>query len=131
MDEPWLTADLTARARALVDLIPHLPSEVRQHRLLAWQEGPGPVQWHLLQSPVTLGRDPACDIVFTTPSVSRRHARLEPRGDTWWITDLASRHGLRRNGHPIPQESPLLTGDWLELGALGMVYLDEATAACP
>ena len=42
---------------------------------------------------VLVGRDPACDVVLPDGSVSRRHARLERRGEDWAIIDQGSANG--------------------------------------
>ena len=38
-------------------------------------------------SVITIGRVGSCDIVVRDPSVARMHARLEFRGDSWWVLD--------------------------------------------
>ena len=40
-----------------------------------------------------LGRDPSCEIIVVSRSVSRRHARLTIDGGTFLVTDLGSRNG--------------------------------------
>src|SRR5512141_870322 len=49
-----------------------------------------------VNGPSMVGRDPSCEIVVTDGSVSRRHARLEPRGARgaeWWVVDQGSANG--------------------------------------
>ena len=44
-----------------------------------------------LKSDVTvIGRSPECDIILTTNGVSRRHAEIRKRGDTFFLADLKS-----------------------------------------
>jgi len=49
-------------------------------------------------SRLTVGRDPSCDIVLSDNTVSREHAALVRRGDTWWVLDLGSTNGTRVAG---------------------------------
>lgn len=47
-----------------------------------------------LEPGARLGRDAACDARLVHRSVSRRHARIERDGETWWMVDDGSRNGL-------------------------------------
>ena len=51
-------------------------------------------------SPITIGRDPSCDLVINEPAVSRRQLRLEQSDDgQWWIvneSDQGTSLGWRR-----------------------------------
>ena len=62
-----------------------------------------------------VGRHPACDIVLSDPSVSRRHAQLTFRG-VWVIQDLASTNGTAINGAQVGRAA-LHAGDVLTLGS--------------
>jgi len=64
---------------------------------------------------MTLGRDPANDIVVDSDAVSRRHARLERRDGCWEITDLGSTNGLRYQGNRV-QGALLKHGDVVYIG---------------
>lgn len=44
--------------------------------------------------PLVIGREPTCDLVLADPSVSRRHARVEPTPSGLKITDLGSGNGV-------------------------------------
>ncbi len=85
--------------------------------ILEVREGPlaGKV-YRLEGSPVVLGRRDSCDIVLPDESVSRRHARLEPRKDGWLITDLNSSNGTFVNGVRV-RTATLSPGDTVKLGA--------------
>lgn len=67
---------------------------------------------------LTLGRSSSCDAVLDDPFVSRRHLRLDRRGDTWYVTDLRSRHGSCLNGVRLEAERaiPIHFGDFLSIG---------------
>ncbi len=82
----------------------------------------------------TVGRDPGCDIVVTDGSVSRRHARIERRGQEWWVVDQGSANGTYVNSVRVAEQA-LKTGQELRFGALGfhlaVVEDPEATVATP
>lgn len=73
---------------------------------------------------MTIGRDPANEIVLDHPKISRQHARLQYDGRSYWISDLNSRNGtiLANNrlqpGEPVLWEAnqAVQVGDiWLRL----------------
>jgi pSer/pThr/pTyr-binding forkhead associated (FHA) protein len=62
-----------------------------------------------------VGRDDACDVVLTDPTVSRRHARIFFRDGSWVVQDLESTNGTMLNGVRVGR-SELRPGDELVLG---------------
>ena len=90
--------------------------------------GPPRVQFrgrdHSLTTAVfSLGRDPACDLVFESelyPTVSARHCEIALDRDAYLLRDR-SRHGTLLNDHRIHQQAPLHSGDWIRLGPGGPV----------
>jgi FOG: FHA domain len=62
-----------------------------------------------------LGRSPDNDVILRDPATSGHHARLERRGDQFWLVDLGSTNGTLVNGEPI-QEKELNHGDRVTLG---------------
>lgn len=62
-----------------------------------------------------LGRSPDNDVILRDPATSGHHARLERRGDQFWVVDLGSTNGTFVNGESI-QEKPLNSGDRLTIG---------------
>ncbi|TMG20738.1 MAG: FHA domain-containing protein [Chloroflexi bacterium] len=64
---------------------------------------------------VRMGRSPDNDIILRDPATSGHHARLERRGDQFWVVDLGSTNGTFVNGESI-QEKQLNQGDRLTLG---------------
>jgi Protein of unknown function (DUF3662)/FHA domain len=71
---------------------------------------------------VTLGRSRQCDIVVDDPNVSRQHAEIRPRGDSWVLTDLGSTNGSLLNGRRIDGPEVIKPGDEIELGASVMKF---------
>jgi hypothetical protein len=72
-----------------------------------------------LQSGQTIGRSESCALVLHDNSVSRTHARLEQRGERWFLVDAGSRNGITVAGL---RQSQLELCDGLEL-KLGEVEL--------
>ncbi len=65
---------------------------------------------------VSVGKDPANDVVLDDPFVSARHLRLERRGTTWRVRDAGSTNGtllagVRVTSAELPLDVPLLLGD--------------------
>jgi FHA domain-containing protein len=66
-------------------------------------------------SALRLGRSPDNDVILRDPATSGHHARLERRGEQFWIVDLGSTNGTLVNGEPI-QEKALNHGDRVTIG---------------
>ena len=79
---------------------------------------------HLLPAATfTLGRDPSCDLVFTSdryPHVSARHCEIVFDRRAYMLCDR-SRHGTLLNDRPVQQQAALHAGDWIRLGPAGPV----------
>ncbi|MEL7658703.1 MAG: DUF3662 and FHA domain-containing protein [Bacillota bacterium] len=71
-----------------------------------------------------IGRRESCDIVLPDESVSRRHARLEPKKEGWIISDLNSGNGTYINGVRV-SSTVLSPGDTVKLGATLCVFKVE------
>ncbi len=71
---------------------------------------------------VTVGRDPANDVVVPEGSVSRRHARLVRREPGWAVVDLGSANGTFIDSTRV-SDAMLKTGQELRFG--GMPYKVE------
>lgn len=78
------------------------------------------------ESPVRLGRDPACTVVFggdAAKVVSAHHAEIRFEGGAWVLADLGSRNGTYLNGRrlapPPAAPSALKAGDRVRLGESG------------
>lgn len=83
------------------------PSEVPPGVILrVARRRPGPaVVWSEveLRGPVfAVGRSPDADLVLDAPAASRGHARLLEVDGAWWIEDLGSCAGTRRDGRALP-----------------------------
>ncbi|HEV8255140.1 MAG TPA: FHA domain-containing protein [Vicinamibacteria bacterium] len=64
---------------------------------------------------VRMGRSPDNDVILRDPATSGHHARLERRGEQFWVVDLGSTNGTFVNGESI-QEKQLNNGDRVTIG---------------
>ena len=64
-----------------------------------------PVEFPLEGDALEVGRDEEAAIRVDEPLVSRRHARLERRGEAWVVLDLDSTNFTRVNGAAHPAAS--------------------------
>ena len=71
----------------------------------------------LTEGTYLIGRDASCHILLDDAKVSRRHARINVRGEQVSIDDLGSMNGLYVNGVRLTGSQPLFDGDWLTAGA--------------
>jgi RsiW-degrading membrane proteinase PrsW (M82 family) len=89
-----------------------------------------------VQSPLTLGRDPRCQVVLNSTlhrAVSRRHAEIipifgfhSPDGSCYWqICDLNSANGTFLNGQRLKGCQVLQSGDRIMLGRGGPEFILE------
>jgi S1-C subfamily serine protease len=92
----------------------------------AWQLSP--LQIPSLRRPIevpvgglTVGRDPASDLVLSTdqfPGVSAHHARLNLEGKVLWVEDLGAKNGTIVSGERI-ERCALKNGDIIQFGSGG------------
>lgn len=80
------------------------------------------------KSPVRIGRGPDNTIVLDGDSVSRRHARLERRGKSWFLVDDGSTNGTYLNEEQISGEALLNNSDRLKVGPTILKFLSGADA---
>ena len=70
-----------------------------------------------LKDELSVGRTEGNDVILNHPSVSRKHAKFELRGDNWWIVDLKSTNGVKLNGNLVT-EAQVSAGDKLSVGSV-------------
>lgn len=80
----------------------------------------------LLDDGLTIGRKSDCDVVLNLGRVSRQHARIERRGDDFWLRDLDSTNGTLLAGRRI-EEHPLQNGDTIRIGDAQLVFKQAAS----
>ena len=84
---------------------------------LTAESEPPPSAPSLGETPITIGRDPACERRLDNPTVSWRHAELTRQGDTATIRDLRSTNGTYVNGQRIGESQVIRAGDVIHVGA--------------
>ena len=78
--------------------------------------------FRLVEREYVLGRAAASDIHLPHPSISRRHARIAPKGGAHVLNDVGSTSGTLVNGTRIEGEQALREGDVLKLGEVELRY---------
>ncbi|MGP4016527.1 FHA domain-containing protein [Saccharopolyspora sp. 5N708] len=69
----------------------------------------------------TVGRDRDCDITLDSPTVSRRHARIDRDGAHYTITDTGSLNGTYLNRSPVDR-ARLVDGDEIWIGTFRFTF---------
>ena len=80
-----------------------------QNPILLGQSGPLEGKRWLVIGSLTIGRDPACEVIVPSRQVSRLHARLTVQGSGALLEDLDSRNGTFYLGKPV--HAPVLLSD--------------------
>jgi peptidoglycan glycosyltransferase len=94
---------------------------------LVWERSDGaPVEFPLEGDALEVGRDEDAAIRIDEPLVSRRHARIERRGEAWVVVDLGSTNFTRVNGSRVLRECELADGDRLGFGRAACVFRSGA-----
>jgi CheY-like chemotaxis protein len=81
----------------------------------------------LTKPKMTVGRDPSCDIVIRSSSISLHHCLLYIFEGWWFVRDLKSTNGIRINHVPF-QEHLLRPGSHLSIGKYEFLIEYEPTA---
>lgn len=90
---------------------------------LVWERADGGrVEFPLDAEAHEVGRDEDVAIRVDEPLVSRRHARVERRGEGWVVVDLGSTNFTRVNGQRVRRECPLEHGDELRFGRARLLF---------
>ncbi len=79
-------------------------------------EGPGAGRQVPLGEPLVIGRSQEAQLVLADNQVSRRHARVSPRGTDAVVEDLGSSNGTWLNGNEVHMPAALAPGDELLVG---------------
>lgn len=87
---------------------------------------PESVTFEIKKSPFIMGRQPDCDLQVDSGQVSRMHAQIIIRGDTFLLEDLKSGNGTFLNGKPLEKGQicpiPLQDGDRIKLGPIKLRF---------
>lgn len=74
---------------------------------------------------ITLGRDPTCDCILSSETVSARHARFAHHHGQWWLEDLKSTNGTTINGEKLATATVVIPGDQIHCGDVEITILEE------
>ncbi len=93
-------------------------AQQKQAALLVIQGAESDIGTHVvLEKPVTIGRDPMVELPLQDEGISRRHCRVVPEEDVYFLEDLKSTNGTLLNGDKIDGRKLLNAGDRIYLGA--------------
>lgn len=70
-----------------------------------------------LDGAATVGREPGCDVLLRSPTVSRRHALVFPDGEGWVVRDLGSGNGTFLDARRV-DEARLADGVAIRFGSV-------------
>jgi pSer/pThr/pTyr-binding forkhead associated (FHA) protein len=85
-----------------------------------------------IERPVcAIGSSRANDLRLADPSVAPSHATLLLKGETWYVTDLRSRHGTFVNGYRVATERALAHGCTLTVGHVTLVFRARKSMPAP
>lgn len=71
---------------------------------------------------VVVGREDDCDVILTSPRISRRHARVWAHGERFGVEDLGSLNGTYVNRHRVAGSMMLADGDRLTLADVELQF---------
>jgi len=77
------------------------------------------------QEGAIIGRLPESPVSIDDERLSREHAKIDYRTDSFWLTDLGSTNGTALNGVLLKQPRALASGDTVELGSSVLVITIE------
>jgi DNA-binding winged helix-turn-helix (wHTH) protein len=69
-----------------------------------------------------IGRDADVAITLSSPTVSRRHARIVIAGDLTTLEDLGSKNGTYLRGRALASPTQLADGDQIRIGAFELTF---------
>ena len=86
----------------------------------------------IINAMMTVGRDPACDLVLTEGQASRQHASVSPNNDGILVKDLGSTNGTFINDQQVGEGAVAKDGDRLRFDTIVFnVKIQTAASAKP
>ncbi|NJN81139.1 MAG: FHA domain-containing protein [Caldilineaceae bacterium] len=82
-------------------------------------------------STLTIGRSEECDISLPDRQVSRYHARVTWRGESYFLEDQSSKNGTHVNGQEVRGEVALKDGDEIQIALRFKLAFVDAGATAP
>lgn len=78
---------------------------------------------HENKKQITIGRDMSNDMPLPMTLVSRVHASISHHGDSWYVRDLNSSHGVKVNEQRIKGKVKIQQGDQIRLGQVRLKFI--------
>ncbi|HID87484.1 MAG TPA: FHA domain-containing protein [Anaerolineae bacterium] len=88
-------------------------------------------EWGLNKEVITIGREESNDIVLPDRLVSRRHARIQRRGERYVLQDCSSKNGTFVNGRQLIEPYVLQDGDEIQIALRFRLFFVDAEATAP
>jgi pSer/pThr/pTyr-binding forkhead associated (FHA) protein len=79
------------------------------------------VEYNLIYDQMTIGRNPKCDIFLNDMTVSRKHATIYKKDDSYVIEDDQSFNGVWVNNHNVSNKA-LKQGDLVQIGKFSFIF---------
>jgi pSer/pThr/pTyr-binding forkhead associated (FHA) protein len=122
------------RATEFVPTVPMPTDDERPEPLASLEVMRGSLRGthYSIERPVcAIGSSRANDLRLADPSVAPSHATLLLKGETWYVTDLRSRHGTFVNGYRVATERALAPGCSLTVGHVTLVFRAKRSMPAP
>jgi hypothetical protein len=108
-----------------------MASNQEEYPLLIGQSGPlKGLRW-VLNKPLVIGREAACEVSIPDRQVSRFHARLTPTKAGVILEDMGSKNGTYCNGNPLSAPVALQDGDSVQIALAGEFVFVTSDATMP
>ena len=87
----------------------------------------GDLTWvqYFTSAEINIGRDPNCECVIDSKTVSTRHARLRYDRGQWWLEDLDSTNGTLLNHETVSAPTVVAPGDQLRCGEATLTIMKQ------
>lgn len=82
--------------------------------------------YHIVTTPLSIGRNLDNHLVIQEPTVSRKHAEIRKVDDQFFLIDLDSTSGTFLNGKQVNTKTLLNSGDSILIADTPIVFVDNA-----
>ncbi|MDO5707081.1 MAG: FHA domain-containing protein [Andreesenia angusta] len=74
---------------------------------------------------LTIGRVGRNEIILKDPYVSKKHARIFSKGNSYFIEDLNSSNGTFVNNREVVEGTQIIHGDRIKIGQIEFLFVNE------
>ncbi len=113
--------DGAERTMVAGSFVPEAPAVTFGH-FISFSDNGAPVRVQIGPDGVTIGRTAPSDVAIASPEISRKHCRIELRGDVALLSDLGSTNGTFVDGARIDRPMRLRSGARFMLGSFAIRY---------